>query len=161
MDVITAFVNETPEPTSDSIVRVPPNVYNVLKLLVPLHVIEHTGIEMMEGIDVFAYSSMVTYINAMYLDFPPNSYDYCKGLLDNYLSALTSISKAVMYLLVRSSIIDRPVLDKFRRIVYHNWNNVNKLFKTIVLPVVMDSTKTDVIDLDYVEETFRARYPSQ
>lgn len=154
MDVITAFVNETPEPTSDSIVRVPPNVYSSLCGLMPDHM------ELMEGIDVYAYSSMVTYINAMYLDFPPDTYSYCSSLLSRYMEALTSINKTVMYLLVRSNMTSRPIMDKFRRIIYSNWTNVNKLFKIIILPKIMSSTGTDELDLSYIEDTFRARYPS-
>lgn len=155
MDVITTFVNETPEPTSESITRIPPTVYNALRSLIP----EDTLLDMdlMEGIDVYAYSSMITYVYAMYLEFPESSITYCRSLLSNYMDALTSISKAVMYLLVRSE--DRTIMDKFRKIIVANWTNTNALFRKTILPTIEVSTLTDVVDLEQVELSFRVRYP--
>lgn len=149
--VIVEFVNSTPEPSEGVIVRIPPTVYQSLINSVPSDTV------MMEGVDVYAYSSMVTYVDARYQDFPQSSIDYCRLLLANYLDALTSINKAVMYLLFNGT--NKPVMDKFRRIVYWNWINVNTLFRSTIYPVVETSTISDVLDLAYIEETFRARYP--
>lgn len=157
MEVITAFINETPEPTSDTITRIPPDVYVALKSLIPEETL--IDMELMEGIDVYAYSSMITYVYARYSEFPNTTSAYCKSLLSNYMDALTSISKAVMYLLVRG-MIEKPIIDKFRRIVVANWTNTNTLFRQTILPTIESSTIIDeTIHLELVELSFRARYP--
>lgn len=155
MDVITTFIDETPEPTSDSITRIPPDVYVALKSLIPEETL--LDMELMEGIDVYAYSSMITYVYARYAEFPNTTLTYCRSLLANYMDALTSINKAVMYLLVRAT--NKTIMDKFRRIVVANWINTNTLFRQTILPTIEESTSTEILDLQYIEETFRARYP--
>lgn len=168
MEVITAFINETPEPTSDTITRIPPDVYIALKSLITCGdrcangtlIPEETllNMELMEGIDVYAYSSMITYVYARYSEFPNTTFTYCRTLLANYMDALTSINKAVMYLLIRAT--DRTIIDKFRRIVVANWTNTNTLFRQTILPEIESSTIIDeTIHLELVELSFRARYP--
>lgn len=162
MEVITAFINETPEPTSDTITRIPPDVYIALKSLITNGTLipEETllNMELMEGIDVYAYSSMITYVYARYSEFPNTTFTYCRTLLANYMDALTSINKAVMYLLIRAT--DRTIMDKFRRIAVANWTNTNTLFRQTILPTIESSTIIDeTIHLELVELSFRARYP--
>lgn len=149
--VIIDFLDSVPEPGEGIITRVPANVYHVLESVVPV------GTDMMQGVDVYAYSSMITYIDARYQEFPVDSVNYCRSLLSNYLNAMTSVNVAVMYLLFNSN--NRDYAEKFRLIVYWNWINVNNLFRNTILPTIYSSTITDVLDLEHIEQTFRDRYP--
>lgn len=147
---IIDFLDSVPEPSQDTIIGIPPDIYKIL--------VDDTVdvVDMMQGIDAYAYISMVTYVDARYQDFPATCWNYVVQLLSNYNSAMTSINMAVSYIMFN---VQDPRMDKFRRIVYWNWINVNKLFKSTIIDAVYSSTITDVLDLGSVEQAFRARYP--